>query len=376
MAQRFTAPSSWSISRATSPTHWLATRARWALWVGIVALAAACGGPIEVRREMPLADDAPLPKGIVVLPVAEMTHKSDAIEVAIRTSAVAGWLVDQTELAIVGPFDFKTLKELDEVQVASTDTDLVTRGDAEGVDIRGWWSMHILLTENRAASNRRIVDTNKGQAEGGKTLSNVYGVESELRLEVTLRDAMRGTLLAVVVIVATDDPNDMPLEGEPRPLVPRMVDDALRRLFGDSLERLQANQARKVRTSGLLVSAPALADQEFPSRASFSSTIGGKSEDDRDAAMFAIWDRIHPKLAIGAAVTATRSPGVMLTKARAPLQVHDVITEIDGHPVRDVYQLDRRLRVCGGGCRGKIARGRDVLELPLPWSSLPRPQAD
>ena len=342
----------------------------------VMTIASGCGGPIEVRKVVALAEDAPLPKGIVVMPIAVMTHKSDAIKVAVRSSELASWLVDNTELPIVGPLDFKTLKELDEVQVASTDTDLVTQGDGTGMDLRGWWSLHALLTENRAASQRQIVDTKSAKGTDGKTIGAVYGIESQLRLELVLRDAMRGRTLATVVIVATDDPNDVPLEGEPRPLVPRMFRDALTRLFGDALERLQGTPIRSVRSKGLLPSAPALAAQEFPSRPSFASTFADKSEADRDGALFSVWDRIHPQLAVTAALTATRSPGVLMTRARAPLELHDVITEVNGHPVRDIYQLDRRLRACGQGCNAKIARGRQLMDMPLPWTALPRPDAD
>lgn len=354
---------------------------RWARLAAIgalllVPLVAACGGPMEVRKEVALAEDAPLPKGIVVLPVAVMTHQSNAIKVAVRSSELAAWLVDHTEVPLLGPLDFKTLKELDEVQVASTDTDLVTQADGAGMDLRGWWSLHALLTENRAASQRRIVDTKSATGTEGKTIGAMSGIESQLRLELVLRDAMRGRVLATVVIVATDDPDDMPLQGEPRPLVPRMFHDALRRLFGDGLERLQGAPVRHVRTTGLVPSAPALAAQEFPSRPSFASDFADKSEADRDAGLFWVWDRIHPNLDVAAALTATRSPGVLLSQPRSPLQKHDVITEVNGHAVRDIYQLDRQLRQCGQGCMAKIARGRQIMDMPLPWTALPRPDAN
>lgn len=354
-------------------------RSRW--WTGwlavlLAALATACGGPIEVRTEMPVAEDIAMPKGIVVLPVAVMTHKSDAVEVAVRSSEVAGWLLNRTELPLLGPLDFRSLKELDEVQVASTDTDLVTRGDGNGMDLRGWWSLHALLTENRAASQRHVVDTKSAKGKDGKTIAAIYGIESQLRLELVLRDAMRGRVLATVVIVATDDPNDVPLQGEPRPLVPRMLHDGIKRLFGDALERMQGNPIRRVRTDGLLVSAPALAEQSFPSRPSLANSIADKSQAERDGALFTVWDRIHPNLNVAAALTATRSPGVMVTKPRAPLAVHDVITEINGQPVRDVYQVDWRMRACGQSCTAKIARGRELIDVLLPWTPVPRPEAD
>jgi len=346
-------------------------------WPALLALIiSGCSGPIEVRKEVPLTEDTAMPKGIVVMPIAVMTHKSDAIEVAVRSSELAGWLIDRTEVPVLGPLDFKTLKELDEVQVASTDTDLVTQGDGTGLDLRGWWSLHALLTENRAASQRHTVDTKTAKGTDGKTIAAVYGIESQLRLELVLRDAMRGRVLAAVVIVAADDPSDVPLEGEPRPLVPRMFEDALKRLFGDALERLQGSPIRAVRSAGLLVSAPALAAQEFPGRPSLASAYVDRNEADRDGALFTVWDRVHPNLNVNAALTATRAPGVLVTKARAPLQVHDVITEVNGQAVRDVYQLDRRMRVCGQGCTAKIARGRELIDMPLPWAALPRPEVD
>ena len=359
--------------------------ARWRLWCGrniyhlaftltAWVLASACGGPFQVEAERPLAEEISLPPGIVVMPVAAMSHKAGAIEVAVRSSETAAWLLDNTELTVLGPLDFKTLKEVDDANLVSTDTDLSTRSDTERIDLAGWWSIHILVTESRANSSRRIVDTN-ASAEG-KTVSNVAGIESQLRMELTVREAMRGRVLAQVVLIGNDELLHGGTPGDPRPIIRQLIERGLAMVFEPVLERLQPSPQRRIRSAQALPSAPALMALGFLNLPSLAESMAARKEFERETAMIGVWERLFPDLPPQVTIPATRNPGVLMLQSTLPLERFDIVMAIDGHQVRDRYQLDRRLRVCGPTCRATLWRSGAQVELPLNLPPVPRPVAN
>ncbi len=338
------------------------------------ALASACGGPFQIEAERRLAEEISLPPGIVVMPVAAMSHKAGAIEVALRNSDTAAWLLDHTELPLLGPLDFKTLKEVDDANLVSTDTDLSTRPDTERIDLAGWWSIHILVTESRANSSRRIIDTN-ASAEG-KTVSNVVGIESRLRMELTLREAMRGRVLAQVVLIGDDELSFGATSGDPRPIIRQLIERGLSMVFEPVLDRLQTAPQRQIRSALALPSATALMGLGFVNLPSLAESMADRKEVEREAAIIGVWERLYPDLPPQAMIPATRNPGVLLMKPPQPLQNFDVVVAVDGHPVRERYQLDRRLRACAPTCRLTLSRGGAPIELPLALPPAPRPAAN
>lgn len=344
-----------------------------AIVAALAAVAAtACGGPFEVMQDRPLAEDISPPKGIVLLPVAMMTHRADALEVAVRSSEAARWLLDHTDVPLVGPMDFRVFKPVDEVKIASTDTDLATRNEGDRIALAGWWAMSILVTENRSTSVSNIVDTRKGQ--DGKTVSQRYGIESTLRVEVQIRDAMHGTVKAMVVLKGVDDPNDRPPEGDPRPMIRALMIEGMRRAIGEALPGLGQPNRRVIRGREGIVSVPALADSGYPNRPSFAEPLKEKKPIERETAILTIWYRVSPNLPLRPALTATNHPGVVMAQDRAPLKKHDVVMAVGGTPVRDTYQLDRMLRRCASSsCKVQIRRKRSTLEVDLRWNVQPLP---
>lgn len=342
-----------------------------ALFVLINVMLIGCGGPIRVERASPLPERTPPPAGIVVLPVAAMTHRADARETAFRSQQVLDWLLDHTEVPLTGPLEFRAVRPVDEVRIASADTDLATRTD-ERIDLRGWWAVQVLITENRAASQRQIVDTKVDKS--GRTISQVGAVESALQMELTLRDAHTGRPLASAVVATEDDPSQGQLDGDPRPVLQRLLAAGLRALFGDALAGLQGPAARLVRAGSTLPSPKALASYETPGRPSFLSLYIDKSEAARDAAMYEVWNRLWADTPDRAVRAGSRHAGVLLRQDRAPLLAMDVITAVGDQSVADPARLDRLLRTCGTGCRVKVGRGRDIIELPLTWGPVARPE--
>jgi hypothetical protein len=363
------------LGSATSPPtprrHASVTLTSLTLMVCCAAALTACGGSYEVIKEQPLTEDVRPPKGIVVLPVALMSHRGSAVGIALRSTDVANWLLDHTEVPLISVLDYKIFKPVDEVKIASADTDLVTAEGDERRDLTGWWAVTVLVTENRSTNVRNIVDTRKGK--DGATISRKFGIEAVLRVEVTVRDAMRGGVKAQVVVVEDDDPDSSPIQGDPRPVLRRLVERALALTFEAALPGLTQPQRRIVRSRGLLPSVPALADLSFPDKPSYNEPFVDRPKAAQEAALVSIWDRVMPNLDVRATMRATRNPGVLMLEDRAPLKQYDVILEVSGRPVRDQVQLDRRLQACSPSCEARVRRRRNTIELILPWKSVPPP---
>jgi hypothetical protein len=350
------------------PNRWR----RLALATLVVAGCVGCRGSFEVVSENPLPPDVQKPHGIIILPVALMTHRSSAVDVGFRSTDVANWLIDHTEIPLFGVLDYKVFKSLDEIRIASADTDLVAPDGGDRRDLTGWWALQVLITENRSASVRNIVDTKRGT--DGTTISRKYGIESHLQVEVTLRDAMRGGLKAKVVVVESDDATASPIEGEPRPVLARLLKRALVMIFGEALPGFSPAQRRIVRSKGLLISVPALAALAFPGYTSFDADYTEQSPTQREAALVSVWDRVAPGLDFRATMNASRNPGVLVRRARSPMILHDIILEVDGKPVRDIVQLDRQLQTCAPACSVKVQRKHAAIDLVLPWTSIAPPE--
>ncbi|MEY3013324.1 MAG: hypothetical protein RIT45_2059 [Pseudomonadota bacterium] len=331
---------------------------------------AGCGGGYEILRERPLAEDVRVPEGVVVFPVAMMTHKADALEVAIRSSEVAAWLLDHTDAPVIGPLDFRIFKPIDEIRVASTDTDLATRSDGERVSLAGWWSIAVLVTENRSASVQNVVDTRKGK--DGTTVKQAFGVESVLQVEVTIADALRGGVIATAQVSGVDRHNDAASEGDPRPRVGQLIRAAMRIALGDARERLAAGGKRRFRGREGLTSVTALTSSAFPDRPSYEEPLKNKDAFTRESAIMTVWYRLDPKLPMRPALASMNNPGVMMRASRAPLQQYDIITRVEGVPVIERYQVDRALRNCVAvGCKVEVLRAGKSIHETLRWTEPP-----
>ena len=342
---------------------------------GVLALAAivvGCGGSTEILVEKPL-QPRPAPHGLLILPAAILTPGADALESIARTRDVADWLLDHTELPLIGPFDYKCYKEPDEMQIASVDTDLMTAGAAiKGVDLRHWLAIHVMITENRATNIRDVVDKRGKNAKKPKTYRQ-YGIDSTLRVEAQVLDARYGKRLAQVVLTAKDDPTKVRSEGDPRPILRQLIRQALALLMTETEAIVSATKTRRLRASGFLDAVPTLADWKTGQRKSYNQRYEGKDDIERQASLESLWMRFQPGLPVKATFVGTRHPGVMVTQAKAPLEQYDVIKVVDGQKVDAVYQLDRILQGCEGGCMAKIRRGFKDLDVRLTWPPSPAP---
>ncbi len=96
-------------------------------WVALVAMGLnSCGGTFEVIAERPLPE-ATKPKGIIIFPAAILIPGSTPLEYVARADDVANWLLARTELPIMGPLDYNVYRSPDELRVASSSTNLMTR---------------------------------------------------------------------------------------------------------------------------------------------------------------------------------------------------------------------------------------------------------
>ncbi len=353
------------------------TRVALALTVALVlASQVGCGGGFEVVEERPLPEEGPEVRGFIVFPVADMTPGARTIDVAVRTSDVAAWLLDRTDLPVVGPLDYKIFKEPDEMRIASVDTNLVTGTKGKRRDLRGWVAVWVQITENRATNVRDIVDARK-KGKKNQKVYRMHGVEATVRVEVQLLDAMRGKRMALVVVKDKDNPTRMKLKGDPRPPVTTLVHKALRRVFADAEARVAPEQpTRIVRRAGTLPSGAGLASFRTPDKPSMAEVYAKKDEIERKTAMFTLWSRLAPELGVREVYFPMKFPGLLLTADRPPLKKGDVILEVEGRKMADRYQLDQALRACKGrACKVKVQRGFKSLTADVVWLPVPRPEA-
>lgn len=345
----------------------LARHFRFAVLLFALSALGACGAPSsQVLEETALNPSQPAPRGIVVMPMALAIPGSNALETVARSHDVAGLLQRRTDLPLLGPMDFVLQKHPEEASVVATDTDLLMRDETRRVDVHGWLAVQVLVTENRATNTRDIVD--EKQKDPKKKLYRQAGFDSRVRVEVTVRDAMRARQLARVVVEAQDDPTNFETGGDPRPGITRLIEIALNRLVDSGAAVLAGHGNRKTRGEGFTDSLPAMLAWSAPELPSFDSQQADQPEMMREAKTLELWDRFAPGLGVREVRAATMHPGVLVGTARAPLQVGDVVLEVAGQPVRARYQLDRLLQGCGeGACKVTVWRGAQQQDLQVAW---------
>ena len=332
-----------------------------------VPLLGACGGASsQVLEETALNPSQPVPRGIVVLPMALAVPGGNALEAVARSHDIAALLLRRTDLPVLGPMDFLLQKNPEEASVVATDTDLLMRDETRRVDVHGWIDVHVLVTENRAMNTRDIVD--EKQKDPKKKLYRQAAFDSRVRVEATVHDAMRSRQLARVVVEAADDPTNFESGGDPRPGITRLIELALNRLIDGGAAVLTGHGNRKTRGEGFADSLPAMLAWGAPDVPSFDSQQADQPEMIREAKALELWDRFAPNLGVREVRAATMHPGVLVRTARAPLQVGDVVLEVAGHPVRARYQVDRLLQGCAeAGCKVSVWRGTQQQDLQVAW---------
>jgi hypothetical protein len=353
--------------------------ARLALAACCLAVPVACGGgPQFVTEEVPL-DPAIKPQGIVVLPVAQALKGTTALDVAARSNEIARWLMKRTDLPILGPYDFAIANPVDQVTNVIVDTDLGARTDSAKIDVRNWIVLRVLITENLAENTRDIVDIKQKDPKKPNTWRQ-RGVESKVRVEVSLHDPRRGSKQAGLVWQDDDDPTAFQSGGDPRPGVTRLVNLALERLLIGSGGGLLGAGQRKTRGDGTLDSLPAMLDWGAPELGSWSLLHQSDADVVKEAAVLGLWDRFAPDLPTRDVFNATRHPGLLVRKAVAPLQDGDVVLAVGERPISAAYQFDRLLQQCPPqGCPVSVWRNGQKADITLQWPTLPaatRPVAD
>ena len=337
----------------------------------LVLATAACGSAGIVGEKRPPASLRP--KGIVVFPIALMQEDATALDVAARSGDVGLWLLQNTDLPVVGPQDFAVTRALDEVTSVEYDTDLLPRKEAFGTDFRDWVALHVLVTENRAVHTKDLVDERaKDKGGTGKTYRQ-HGVEATLRVELTLYDTVRGQRLAFTAAEARDNPADVRLSGDPRPALRSALNSALQRLQTIAGVQLQGPAGRRHRGEQLVPSIPALMAYKVADKPSWNEQMASKSADERDGRIYGLWDRFAPETAMVDILSANRNPGLLVQKPLLPLQTGDIVLQVGETPIHAAYQFDRTVRQCAEtACNLKVFRKGEVIAVTLRWPTLPR----
>lgn len=340
--------------------------------LAVVALAGQGCGPAQVVDEQSLSERVTAP-GLIVLPIALNIPERSGLEVAWRSVDVANWLLINTDLPLIGPLDFSANKPVDDVLVAGQDTDLGTKEDEFGPEWRTWLVLHVLVTENRATNVRDIVDTRVKDKSKPNTYRQ-HGIESNLRIEVGLYDARRGTRLAWTVLERVDDPTQYTPGEDPRPGVTAAVKDALQRLVQLAPVLQRTAGARRTRGQGLVDAVPALLAFSAPELPSTIDTLKTQAEEVQQAKVYAAWDRIAPGLSAVEIRDATLGRGVLVRSALPPLNAGDVILAVSGKKVAAIHQVDRLLGQCSpkpDACDVLVRRAGGEVALKLRWPALP-----
>ncbi len=343
-------------------------RAR-ALGLVLAAGLASCGG--QVRDEGPLAAERRAP-GLIVLPVSVSIAELGSLEVAWRSVQVANWLLQKTDLPIIGPLDFKLNKAVDQVQVAAYDTDLSTREDELTAEWRDWLVVQVQVSENRATNVRDIVDV-RGKEPGKPKVYRQHGVEATLRVEAGLYDVRRGTRLAWTVVERSDDPTQFAPGDDPRPGVTAAVRDAVQRLLELSPGLFQAPAERRTRGQGFVDAVPALLAFDAQDLPSTVEGLKNLPEAVQEARVYAAWDRVAPGLAVQEIRSATQARGLLVRELMPPLRQGDIVLGVGKHKISTVHQFDRLIRICSAqpqGCEVAVRRGEAEVALSLRWPAL------
>jgi hypothetical protein len=335
----------------------------------LVALTACGGGGPQVLEEAPL-DREVRPTGLVLVPVGLALPEANALEVAAVSNLAANYLLQHTDLPIVGLYDMGLNKPPLEVVNAAADTDLLVRAGDIPIDFRTWIAVQFLITENRATNVRDIVDTRIQDPKKPNTWRQ-RGFDSRVRVEVKLADPLRGRQLAIVVIEDDDDPTAGEPGGDPRPGVTRLVKLALARLIASSGDLLKSGQ-RRSRGDGMVDSVPAMTGWGSVDLPSWEQSHRDDPEVVREAASMSLWDRFAPGLTVAEVRAASASRGVLIRQAMAPLEAGDVVLMVAGKPVSAIHQVDRLLQGCGtGACPVLVLRAGQRTEVDVRWPALP-----
>ena len=338
-----------------------------------LVLLAACGASGPQISDVQRPDATTHAKALIVLPVALAMADSTSLEIAMRTGEVMRWVLANTSQPVIGPADFALRHPVDEIGVVSADTDLMEHGSEFGLPVREAAVLHILVTENRATNVRDIQDVRNADPKKQQTFRQ-HGLEAHLRTEVWLSDAMRGQHLAGLVVETTDDPTDVMPGGDPRPGLTQAIQLALAQLQEIAGPLLAENGARQTRGDGLVDSLPTMLAWAPPGKQSWDETNKSKDELMREAARFAVWDRVAPGLPDALRTIAMKHPGVLVRQAQGGLQPGDVVTAVNGRPVTAAYQVDRALQVGGPvGARAQVLRGGGLLDVTLQGKLVPAP---
>lgn len=339
--------------------------------VSFALLLAACGASGPQISEVQTPEPGTRAKALIVLPVALATQEATSIDIAMRTNAVARWLLQKTTQPLLGPADFGLLHPVDEIGAVSADTDLMSRATDLRLPVREAVALHILVTEQRATNVRDIQDIRNADPKKQKTFRQ-HGLEAHLRTEVWLSDAMRGRRLAGLVVETTDDPTDVMPGGDPRPGTTLAIQLALDKLLEMTGPLLTDNGVRQTRGDGLVDSLPATLAWAAPGKPSWDEANKDKAEMMRDAAALALWDRMTPNMSGKELAVASHNRGVLVRKAQGQLLAGDLILSIYGRPIVAAYQLDRALQVAGHeGVHVQVLRNGAPVDVPLQGPLVP-----
>ena len=354
------------------PSHYCHLMPLHSIGVFVCALLvlSSCGGSLKVLEKQGIQETPRALKGLVLFPIADMTPGADATEIILRTVHMESWLLDHIEAPLITPLDYAVFKHPDDLRSVVEDTDWV-KGKSIS-ELRGWASLWIQVTENRATNTRDFVDRRKTSKTRGKSFRS-YGVEATLRVEVQLRDAVTGRRLAMVVLQDVDNPLNQSLSGDNRPTLTALVIRALKLVFPSPEEPTPPK--RRVRSAGKLSSVMALARWSTPGLPSLKEKIATRDMIEKQAAIYTLWRRVAPKISVRDSDAATQHPGLFITQEAAPLKLHDVLTSVGGKLVTSRASLDRILRGCkGDGCKARIWRDKKWVEVALPTPPLPPPK--
>ncbi|MBI5607758.1 MAG: hypothetical protein HY902_02640 [Deltaproteobacteria bacterium] len=358
-------------SRAARRTCHSAT----AVWAATVltctALSLAGCGSAEVVDEAPLAPQHKT-AGLVVLPVALATADASPLEVAAHSLLVGRVVLEQTDLPVIGLFDFDVNKPLDEAHTPAYDTDLVTHAELGG-DWQDWLALHVLVTENRATNVRDIVDTRVKDPKKPNTYRQ-HGVEARVHVEAALYEARRGNRLAWTTLDIEDNPLEFEPGEDPRPEVTKAINSAVRRLIDLAPALRNGLGGRRARGDGLVDSLQAIAAYKYLDAKPYAAGLTALPDEVKAAKLLVLFDRFAPGLPAHLAASAIKHDGVLLRADRAPLKAGDIVQTVAGIPVRAAHQFDRLLRGCAnaaGGCAVSVQRGGALQALQVQWPSLP-----
>ena len=336
-----------------------------------VGFSAACGSAGPMAQEETRLDPALRPPGLILMPVALAIPGSSAIDIAARTNDLARWLMQRTDLPLIGPYDYTLNKPVDEAQNAMTDTDLLARSDALQADVRNWLVIHVLVTENRASSERDIVDTRVKDPKKPNTWRQ-HSTDAKVRVDVSVLDARRGAKLAGLVYEADDDPANFDPGGDPRPGVTRIIGEAMALLLAGSGGSLYGTGSRRTRGVGLIDSVPSIMAWSIPDKPSWSEQHQKDEDVVREAAVLGLFDRFAPNLDMRAIFAASRNAGLLVQQPAPGLEPGDIVVALGDRPLSAAYQLDRALQACPpAGCTAAIVRKGQKLDVALQWPPLP-----